>query len=258
VWAFNGTCAGAIGSDEVGQISAMPMLDSLNNRLFFTSTKLLSGPTLWALDANDAPAGSRRLWSRDVGDSDSSLSFATTALTGLYVGTNAGRIYKLTSSSGLTCWGSTSDGCGGAATGDEQFFCADSAVDARATTCANGAAILKGLSVVFGGPHDGHAIFTTADGNVRMIDRNGVQRWRTHIAGASAPLALRFVGSGVVYVGGNDGSVHELSMATGAQTAARSVGGGEVVAGDPSYDTVTRRLYVTTSQGNLYAFNAPF
>jgi hypothetical protein len=258
VWAFNGTCDGATGSDEVGQISAMPMLDSLNNRLFFTSTKLLSGPTLWALDANDTPAGSRLLWSREVGDSDSSLSFATTALTGLYVGTNAGRIYKLTSSSGLTCWGSTSNGCGGAATGDEQFFCADPAVDARATTCANGAAVQKGLSVVFGGPYDGHAIFTTADGNVRMIDGNGVQRWRTHISGASAPLPLRSVGSGVLYVGGNDGLVHELSMATGAQIATRNVGGGEVVAGDPSYDTIARKLYVTTSQGKLYAFNAPF
>jgi hypothetical protein len=236
----------------------MPLLDTTNRRLFFTSTKLLTGSTIWALDANDTPAASRVLWSRDLGSSDSSLSLGTTNLNFLYLGTNAGRIYKLTSSTGVTCWGSTGDGCSGASTGTEQFFCADPAVNARATACASGSAVQKGLTVVFGGTYGGNVVFTTADGNVRMLNGAGVQQWRTNVSGASAPLALRFVGSGVVYVGGNDGLIHELALATGVAGPTRSVGGGSVVVGDPSYDTVTGKLYVTTSQGIFYAFNVPF
>jgi outer membrane protein assembly factor BamB len=231
------------------------MYDSINQRLFFTSTKLGSGGTIWALDAKDTPTSSRVLWSRDIGDSDSSLSFTeNTALASIYVGTNSGRLYKLNAATGVTCWGSTADSCT-AAGGSEQFFCADPAVNARATSCSAGSAIQKGLLVMFDA---GRVVFSTADGNVRLLSNAGVQQWRTNISGASAPLATKSIGTGFVYVGSNTGLVYQLALATGAVTATRSVGGGSVVAGNPSLDVVAKRLYVTTSQGNLYAFNVPF
>ena len=103
------------------------------------SAKLGSGATLWALDATDSPSGARLLWSRDLGDIDAAATFDGMAKTGLFVGTNAGRIYRLTATDGSSCWGSTADGCG-SATGSEEFFCTDPAVEARATSCASTAA----------------------------------------------------------------------------------------------------------------------
>jgi outer membrane protein assembly factor BamB len=63
---------------------------------------------------------------------------------------------------------------------------------------------------------------------------------------------------GAVYVGSNVGVVYELSMSTGAITGSRDAGGGSVTVGSPSMDSFTNRLYATTSEGNFYAFAAPF
>lgn len=262
VWVFNGTCAGATGTSNLGQISAPPVVDSGHNRIFFGSTKLLTGPTVWALDPQDTPAGSRVLWSRDVGDTNSWVTFSDTSLTSLYVSTNAGRIYKLDPATGSTCWGSTSDGCG-TSTGSEQFFCTDPEVNARTTSCSNGSAIVSGIQPIFGSavPSFKNLIFTTADGYVHNVSSSGVQRWSTQIPGATAPLGMWWINQasgGAVYVGSNVGLVYELSMSTGAITGTRDVGGASVTMGAPSGDSFTNRLYVTTSEGNFYAFAEPF
>lgn len=256
VWVLNGTCAGATGTLNIGQISAVPLLDAVNSRLLFTSAQLSGGPTVWAVDARDSATGDRVLWSRTLGSSDSSLSFTSHTREAILVGTNAGRIYMLNASDGTTCWGSTGDGCG-TATGTEQFFCTDPTVNARAAACTSGSAISKNI-VPVNGTFLGNFVFTTADGNVRMINSQGVQVWRTQIAGASPPLPLPTVGQGKLYVGGSDGLVYELALSTGAVTASRSVGGGSVVASAPAYDATDATLHLTTSQGNQYAFNVPF
>jgi outer membrane protein assembly factor BamB len=118
--------------------------------------------------------------------------------------------------------------------------------------------VQKGI-VATAAPYAGYFLVTTADGNVRLIDSStGVQQWRTTITGASAPLLLQGIGSGYVYVGSSTGMVYELALTTGTQTASRSVGGGSVVVGDPAYDGLNQKLYVSTSGGNLYAFSVPF
>jgi hypothetical protein len=258
VWVLNGTCVGATSSLDIGQISSVPVYDPTNFRMLFSSAQLNSGDTLYAVDSKDVPTSGRVLWSRSIGGSDSSLTYTTNNRDTVMVGTNAGRVYKLDAATGSTCWGSTTDGCG-SATGSEQFFCASTSVDARATSCASGSAIQKNI-VPVNGLFLGNVVFSTADGNVRMIHVNGPQAWRTQVAGASPPLPIPEVGTGKVYVGGSDGLVHELSLVNGVETGTRSVGGGSVIAGAPAYDSSVSpaTLHVNTSTGYQYAFTVPF
>jgi hypothetical protein len=255
LWVFNGTCSGASTLLGVGQISSSGVLDPTSSRLYFTSTSLL-GPTIWAVDARDNIAGDRVLWSRNIGDSDSSVTFSSVARTSMLVGTNAGRVYHLNPASGATCWGATSDGCPGSAVGTEQFFCAD-ATGARATSCLSGSPIQKGIAAL-NGAHSGSVLFRTADGNVWKVSIAGVRLWKTSLSGASTPTPVSELNGGVAYVGGSDGIIREVSLTTGSVNNSRSVGGGAIVVGDATYDSTDSVLYVNTSQGVLYAFSVPF
>lgn len=256
-WVFNGDCSGGTTALKVGYVSSAPVIDPTNYRLVFTSSQYNTGSTVWALDPRDTPSGSRVLWQKDYGAATASPAFTDISRSAIVVGTTAGRIYKLDPSTGLSCWGATTDGCG-SATGGDSFFCTNSSINARATSCASGSAVQKGI-VATADPYAGYFLVTTADGNVRLIDSTtGAQVWRVTIAGASAPLLVQGIGSGYVYVGSNTGTVYELALTTGTQTATRSVGGGSVVVGDPAYDGTNQKLYVSTSGGNLYAFSVPF
>jgi hypothetical protein len=251
---FNGDCSGNTTSLNVGQISAIPVLDAANYRLLFTSTKLSTGSTVWALDARDTPSGSRILWQRDLGDSDSSMTFHSAARTSVLVPTAAGRIYHLSASTGATCWGSTGDGCN-TATGTEEFFCTAAATSARSTSCTGGVPIVKSI-VTLQGAYTGYFAFTTTDGYVRLVNALGVQQWRTMVTGASAPLVVNTVGK--IYVGSSNGTVSELNISNGTITKTQTAGGTGVTVGEPSYDGTDLVLYVNTTQGNQYAFTVPF
>lgn len=257
-WVFNGDCAGGTTSLNVGQIASTPVIDPTNYRMVFTTAQFTTGSsTVWALDPRDTPSGSRVLWQKDYGAAVASATFTDISRTAILVGTSAGRIYKLDPSTGNSCWGATTDGCG-SATGGDSFFCTNTSVNARATSCASGQAVQKGI-VATAAPYAGYFLVTAADGSVRLINSStGAQVWRTLITGASAPLLLQGIGSGYVYVGSTVGLVYELALATGVQNATRNVGGGAVVVGDPAYDGTNQKLYVSTSGGNLYAFSVPF
>lgn len=256
VWVFNGSCSGDTGSAQLGQVSQRPVHDATQHQLFFTSAKLGTGDTLWAIDSSDTPSGNRLLWSRDVGAADASPSFANIGRTSLLVPTNQGSIYSLSSSDGTSCWGSSADGCGSSA-GSEEAFCAQSGVDARATSCS-GSAIQVGLFVIYGGTFAGDMVFSTADGYVRRVDSNGVQQWKTYVAGAGFPLVLTNIADGAVYVGSNTGQLLQLDLTTGQVEASRTAGGASIAVGDPAYDYLAASVYATTSEGKLYAFSVPF
>jgi hypothetical protein len=256
LWVFNGTCAGASTSLNVGQISSGGVLDPTNSRLIFTSISVYLGATLWAVDVRDGIAGDRRLWSRNIGDSDSSVTFATSARSSILVGTNAGRVYRLNPTNGATCWASISDGCPAAAVGVEQFFCADG-TGSRTTICLSGSPVQKGIAML-AGTFANSVLFRTADGAVWRVSTAGARLWRSLLSGASTPTPVAELNNGVAYVGGNDGVIREISLATGSVNGTRSVGGGAIVVGDATYDVTDGVLYVNTSQGYLYAFSVPF
>jgi|GEM_PF-5586956 len=256
LWVFNGTCTGSSTSLNVGQISSSGVLDPTNSRLFFTSISVYLGATLWAVDVRDGIAGDRKLWSRNIGDSDSSITFATSARSSILVGTHAGRVYRLNPTNGATCWASISDGCPAAAVGAEQFFCADG-TGSRGILCLSGSPVQKGIAML-SGTFANSVLFRTADGAVWRVSTAGARMWRTLLSGASTPTPAAELNNGVAYVGGNDGVIREISLATGSVNGTRSVGGGAIVVGDATYDVTDGVLYVNTSQGYLYAFSVPF
>ncbi|MBK6848225.1 MAG: PQQ-like beta-propeller repeat protein [Proteobacteria bacterium] len=168
-WVLNGSCAGATGVLNLGQLSGSPIHDATARKLFVTSTSLSGGSTVWAVDAGDATPGTVS-WSRNLGDSDASPSFAETTRTSLYVGTNSGRLHRVRSSDGVSCWSTTGSGCT-AFGGSEQAFC--TATDALGTACAAGSAIASGVVVLWSGSHLGRLLFATADGHLRLLNADG-------------------------------------------------------------------------------------
>ncbi|MBK6847408.1 MAG: PQQ-binding-like beta-propeller repeat protein, partial [Proteobacteria bacterium] len=250
-WVLNGSCAGATGALNVGQISGSPIHDATARKLFLTSTSLSGGGTVWAVDAGDATPGTVS-WSRNLGDSDASPTFAETTRTSLYVGTNSGRLHRVRTSDGVSCWSTTGSGCTTFG-GSEQAFC--TATDALGTACAAGSAIASGVVVLWSGTHTGRLLFATADGHLRLLDANGTLVWKTAspIPGASLPLAIPERDS--LFVGATDGKLRELSLTTGAVLSTQTVGPGTAAVGSPTYDTRAAMLYVGTSTGVLYRYN---
>lgn len=53
------------------------------------------------------------------------------------------------------------------------------------------------------------------------------------------------------------GKLHELSLATGVETASRTIGAGSALVGSPAYDTQANQLFVGSSDGKLYVLAAP-
>ncbi|MBK8480381.1 MAG: hypothetical protein IPL40_04275 [Proteobacteria bacterium] len=177
-WVLNGSCAGATGALNVGQISGSPIHDATARKLFATSTSLSGGSTLWAVDAGDATPGTVS-WSRNLGDSDASPSFAETTRTSLYVGTNAGRLHRVRAADGVSCWSTQGNGCT-SFKGNERAFC--TATDALGTSCAAGSAIASGVVVLWSGSHLGRLLFATADGHLRLLNADGSLVWKTSSA----------------------------------------------------------------------------
>ena len=174
-WVLNGSCAGATGALNVGQISGSPIHDATARKLFVTSTSLSGGGTVWAVDAGDATPGTVS-WSRNLGDSDASASFAETTRTSLYVGTNSGRLHRVRTADGVGCWSTSGSGCTTFG-GSEQAFC--TATDTLGTACAAGSAIATGVVVLWSGSHLGRLLFATADGHLRLLNADGTLVWKT-------------------------------------------------------------------------------
>src|SRR5688572_5646273 len=66
----------------------------------------------------------------------------------------------------------------------------------------------------------GSALFFSQSGVVRRVDDGGAmatQTWQTTVSGASIPLAVQAMGA--VFVGGDDGKLHQLTYAGGVDTA---------------------------------------
>lgn len=248
---LNGSCAGATGALNVGQISGSPIHDATARKLFVSSTSLSGGATVWAVDAGDATPGTVS-WSRNLGDSDASPTLAETTRTSLYVGTNSGRLHRLRTSDGVSCWSTTGSGCA-VFGGSEQAFC--TATDALGAACAAGSAIASGVVVLWSGTHLGRLLFATADGHLRLLEANGSLVWKTTspIPGASLPLAIPERDS--LLVGATDGKLRELSLTTGAVLSTQTVGPGTAAVGSPTYDTRANMLYVGSSTGVLYRYN---
>jgi hypothetical protein len=81
--------------------------------------------------------------------------------------------------------------------------------------------------------------------------------WATTINVPSAPICV--TGLGLVFVGSNDGKIHELNLATGADVKDEIANTGQPgFVGDPSLDVQLSRIYISTTDQRAYGFVYPF
>ncbi|MGH9830369.1 MAG: hypothetical protein ACREDR_44755, partial [Blastocatellia bacterium] len=78
----------------------------------------------------------------------------------------------------------------------------------------------------------------------------------------SAPTGATNLGK--VYVGANDGKIHEIDLATGKDdfdvtaNLLNGLNNAPAIVGNPSIDLLLSRIYITTNDQRAYAFPFPF
>ncbi|MGH9829918.1 MAG: hypothetical protein ACREDR_42445, partial [Blastocatellia bacterium] len=106
-------------------------------------------------------------------------------------------------------------------------------------------------SVFFSGATGVHAL--RYDANAKTF----TSAWNTTVNTPSAPIGV--FGLGAVFVGSNDGTIHELDLGGGADIRDETANTGQPgFIGDPSLDLSLMRIYVSTTDQRMYAFPFPF
>ncbi|HUO35622.1 MAG TPA: DNRLRE domain-containing protein [Candidatus Acidoferrum sp.] len=233
------TVTGNSGSNpKMDIINSTPLIDYKNNAIWVTSRSAggTAQPSLWKLN----PTNGAVLATAKLGDTDSSPAL-NDAGTVLFVGTNAGVIYAINPATG-------------------QPFSASSNYN------ANDAAIVGyPIAVTSTTPND--TVIFSGSANVHAVNYNTSTNtfsaaWSTPVTVPSAPIT--FTGLGTVYVGGNDGLIHEINLATGVDDFDVTVNllngynNEPAFVGNPSLDLLLNRVYVSTNDQRAYSFPFPF
>ena len=237
VWTVTGNSGGVAALDIV---NAAPTIDYVHNAIWFASRSNggTAQPSLWKLNPNTGAV----LFSANLGPSDYSPTLAP-ASDILFVSVNGGSLLAIDPSSGTTL-ASVNPGDGGlkssvaVATFSLPYtvvFSTSTKVWAYQFACVPTPNVcLPGLGGTFTLVWGGTAITTP-----------------------STPLT--FPPLTKAYVGGGDGKIHELDLATGVDGKQRvlnsSVG---VTVGDVSIDTTLSYVIASATDGRVYAFRFPF
>jgi len=222
-WTFNAT-----GATAIDVVTGWPQVVYETNRVIVT-TKSNGGTqaSLWTLSTITGTL----VQSGSYGDITMGLGGATNGA--LYVGTTGGKLYAFDPVALGMMWTSPYD-----------------------TGTNNGIVgwVWEDWS------QRGRLYFSTTDGHVWAVQTSGSTAppslvWKTTLAGASAPLVLE--SSGVLYVGGSDGKVHELRLTDGVDQKQATVGAGTSALGAPTWDSTTGWLFAPTANGKIFAIPAP-
>lgn len=101
---------------------------------------------------------------------------------------------------------------------------------------------------------------STFSGTICTAGAFSAESWGTTVSGASAVItSFGLVGGDKVYVSTTTGLIEQLNITTGAvEGTSRSVGGGSIVGGAPSVDTILNRVYAGASNGRVFSYSIPF
>jgi outer membrane protein assembly factor BamB len=226
VWSVVGDVGGTPGLDI---INSTPWIDYAHNAIWVTSRSAGSStqPSLWKLDPNTGAI----LATLNLGDIDSSPTMTPQAEV-LFVGKNDGTLYAIDPL-------------------NAQVLASYQSADGPVRGYPLVANFTSPFQIVISGSSKVQMV--TFDLRTRTFTPN----WRTNIVQPSAPLGFADIGR--IYVGAGDGKLHELVLATGDDTKQRVVNPVQsVIVGDPSLDVMLSRIYVSASDGRVYAFSYPF
>lgn len=237
VWNTTGN-TGSIGKMDI--INSTPLVDYTNNAIWVTSRSGggTAQPSLWKLN----PTTGAVVATANLGDTDCSPTLNDNASI-LFVATNAGIIYAINPSTGQPFSASSSF-----ASGDGPIVGYPAVVT---SAYPNDIVVFSGATAV-------HAVkynyltntFSTAWPNPVTIDV------------PSAPVT--YTGLGKIYVGGNDGLLHEINLATGTDdfdvtiNLDNGLNNLPAFVGNPSLDLSLGRIYVDTNDERAYSYPFPF
>ncbi len=227
--ASNGQAVWTFSPGNMGAICGGPAVVPSTNTVYFTSMKAGTGHSLWAINTTN---GALR-WSRDIGDSDYSVSTNSTGSV-IYAADINGKLYaydsagnkkwEFTMDAGYDVLGAPAFAAGKlyVATANNKLWCiVDNGSSASVNTAWPGDVLT-----------DGWVSITTPSQPVPVVNYYNA-----------------------VYVGSGDGKLYELSMTNGAVNDYRDLGS---TVGDPTVDPSRIRIYAGTSAGRVHAFSIPF
>lgn len=219
-WTFDN--GGSTPANAIGIVSSMPAVAYPSGKVYFTSRQASGGTTetLWCLTyAGSVCPG----WtSPALGDIDSSPNVRSGSV---YVGNNAGQIYRVDAASGSIVWGPVATGDGPIRTGlwvdlptDRLYFSTNTKVWSRVASTGG-----------------------------------AVSGWPVAISSPSYPVKI----NDKVYVGSGDGKLYQVDGTTGAVDASVQLGDGTAAVGVPTFNSLDRMFYVGTEAGTVHAVQAP-
>src|SRR5215475_11906858 len=230
VWTFTGSLL-----QPLDIVNSAPAIDYKNNAIWFTSRSNggTGQPSLWKLNPNTGAV----LFSANLGASDYSPSL-TPGGDVLFVSISGGALAAIDPATGSTL-GSVNPGDGG--------LHSSAAVVSQTTP----------YTVVFSTNTKVWAYkFSCATNPCLPAGGTFTLLWSgTAVNNPSAPLA--YFGLSKVYVGGGDGKIHELVLATATDSKQRLLNPTATV-GDVGIDVTLNYVLASASDGRIYAFAIPF
>jgi PQQ-like domain len=224
LWALTGNSGGAPPMDI---INSTPEIDYMHSAIWVTSNSNAgTQPSLWKIN----PANGLVIATASLNDIDGS-PVLTAASDVLFVGNKAGTLFAVDPTTLAT----------------KTFAGGDGAIIGFPVVVGSSSP----YTVIFSGATRVHAVtYTVATGTFAPL-------WSTPINVPSAPIAI--TGMPNVFVGSNDGKIHELSLATGTDLKQVTANTGQPgFVGDPSLDLTLSRIYVSTTDQRAYGFAFPF
>jgi hypothetical protein len=238
LWTVTGNSGGVMPMDI---INSAPTIDYTNKAVWVTSRAgcLTTQPSLWKLNPNSGAV----MVTEDLEDvdADPTLTFSGDVL---FVANN-GNTHPA-----ATC-----------VAGNSILYAINPVTGATLATFNTGDGSLVEYPVVLG-PTSPYTIIYSGATQVHAVTFNKATNtftpvWATTVKVPSAPIG--FTGSGFIFVGSNDGMIHELNLATGADVKDEVANTGQPgFVGDPSLDVQLSRVYVSTTDQRAYGFVYPF
>jgi len=242
-----GTFDNGGGANGIGIVSAQPLVDYGNSRVYFTSRARAGGSTrtVWCVTFNGSGlTGALAGFAPPVlGDVDSTPilfkpASETTLPKRLYVGTNASRLYALNPATGATLW---------SIAGSPFLDLADGPV--------------KGYVNPEGGSN---RMYLSTTNKVWCVSDDGTSAsvvWSLTLPGSgvtpSTPMFLPVANN--LLVGSSNGRLYQLDTTQNPPPLTKYVtlGAGDAAVGSPAFDVVNNVVYAGTEAGVVYAVSWP-